>query len=151
MAETLAERTARTRRLAADLAACPGWTELALPHLQAAVGRLEDAILTQGDLRGQGLDDTRAGYLTVTRLFKDLRAEIEQAFVNPPQEAGDVPPQLIMAQMSLPPEIAAALTLTGVRPPPPAAPPPPAPIPPAPTFNPFAENPVPLTPNPTPP
>ena len=70
----------QTRLHATSLAACPGWTEWALPKLQHLIHRLKKEIL-EGDLTEGEVMNRRTAYKTLTKEFLDsLHAEASGAF-----------------------------------------------------------------------
>ena len=70
----------QTRLHATSLAACPGWTEWALPKLQQLIHGLKKGIL-EGDLSPDQVMEKREAYKALTKEFLDkLRAEAAGAF-----------------------------------------------------------------------
>lgn len=70
----------QTRLHATSLAACPGWTEWALPKLQHLIHGLKKSIL-EGDLEAEVVMQKREAYKALTKTFLDsLHAEAAGAF-----------------------------------------------------------------------
>lgn len=74
-------QTFKTRLHATSLAACPGWTDWALPKLQKLIHRTSESVLSDSALNAEEVMRLRAAYKALTKDFLDmLHIEAAAAF-----------------------------------------------------------------------